>query len=207
MSKIAFASTHGVGKTALVSFLAFYYKQMSINCEIIPEIARELLLTERLPINDQTTLEAQWRIQNVKAKREIDYEDLSREGKFDHIICDRTRWDDYAYPRLKFGKAKTEAMRESILQFTKNHPYQLIYRIPIWKPDITKDGVRSDSKEFQLAIDSLITEIFEENGVEHIVMPTEIFRLPRKEQIISLVDYFDRTTAGIIPGIEEYNKN
>lgn len=192
MAKIGFLATHGVGKTGLCHYTVFYFKQLHINCEMVPEIAREAVRLG-LPINENTTLDAQEAIQNLQKSWELSYDARSRAGEFKHYACDRTLFCNYAYPRLRFGKKATERIYDSMMQFNEKHPYDMLLKVPLWNIDkeIIPNGPRSLDKQFQIDIDSNIDEIMQESGVAYDIIPDKILQMDRIPQTIALINYFD----------------
>ena len=67
MAKIAFIGTHGVGKTTLCYDLAAALKKQGLGVDIVKEVAR----LSPLPINRQTSLEAQLWILTTQIAEEI----------------------------------------------------------------------------------------------------------------------------------------
>jgi hypothetical protein len=65
--KVAFIGTHGVGKTTLCFDLAARLKRLDMNVDIVREVARHC----PLPINRDTTLEAQAWILHTQIAQEI----------------------------------------------------------------------------------------------------------------------------------------
>jgi hypothetical protein len=199
MAKIGFLATHGVGKTGLCHYTAFYFKQLGINADFLPEIAREAKRLG-LPINQETTLEAQEAIQNLQTAWELAFDARSAAGEFKHYACDRTRFDNYAYPRLKFGKKATAGMYDAIMEYNETHPYDILIKIPLWNIDkkITPDGIRDEDKQFQIDIDHTIDEIMKEAGLEYNIIPAKIFQMDRIPQTLSLMGYFDEKFKKIL---------
>ena len=79
--KIAFVGTHGVGKTTLCFDLAAQLKRLDLGVELVKEVARRC----PLPINEQTTPDAQaWILHTQMA------EELSAAASYEVVICDRS---------------------------------------------------------------------------------------------------------------------
>ncbi|WP_309669691.1 hypothetical protein [Gemmatimonas sp.] len=66
--KVAFVGTHGVGKTTLCFDLAAQLKRLDLGVDIVKEVARRC----PLPINEDTTLEAQRWILHTQIAEEIE---------------------------------------------------------------------------------------------------------------------------------------
>lgn len=66
--KVAFVGTHGVGKTTLCFDLAAQLKRLDLGVDIVKEVARRC----PLPINEETTLDAQAWILHTQIAEEIE---------------------------------------------------------------------------------------------------------------------------------------
>lgn len=86
--KIALIGTHGVGKTTLCFDLAARLKRLDRGVHLVTEVARDC----PLPINRDTTLDAQTWILHTQCAREI-----AGEASGDVVVCDRSVLDNYAY--------------------------------------------------------------------------------------------------------------
>jgi thymidylate kinase len=194
--KIGIIGTHGVGKTNTVLFLASYLTRFGPT-EIVNEVARPLL--ERgMPINKETTFEAQYSIQLSQRIEELVAEEKLRKEKAKYIVCDRTVIDNYVYAENKYPLQSVEELHEPMMRWLETHPYNKIFRIPLWNADqkIVADKVRSEDKEFQLEIDRKLTNTLDTlkvyklgNRVENI--PPEFYKMPYVEQVASFARYFE----------------
>jgi nicotinamide riboside kinase len=143
--KIAFIGTHGVGKTTLCYDLAAHLKRLDFSVDLVKEVAREC----PLPINRDTTLEAQSWILHTQIAREIAAADRYRA-----VICDRSVLDNYAYLVHQVGRvAATEPVITNWLA-----TYSLLVKVPIWEPP-RFDGTRDLSEIFQAEIDRTINDL------------------------------------------------
>ena len=88
MVKLAFIGTHGVGKTTLCYDLAAILKKRGLHVDIVKEVAR----LSPLPINRQTSLEAQMWILSTQIAEEI-----RSAAHHEVVVCDRSVLDNYAY--------------------------------------------------------------------------------------------------------------
>jgi len=86
--KIAFIGTHGVGKTTLCFDLAAHLKRLDFSVDLVKEVAREC----PLPINRDTTLEAQSWILHTQIAREIAAADSYRAVILITTPTSCTRW-------------------------------------------------------------------------------------------------------------------
>jgi nicotinamide riboside kinase len=171
--KIAFVGTHGVGKTILcVDVFAFLRKN---NFTVMPllEVARYC----PLPINENTTLEAQlWIIH-----KQIAFE-IREASQCDILITDRSVLDNYAYLVNRFGEQK---YLHSMLKNWMN-TYDYCFRVPITERKIQNDKFRSLSKAFQKKIDKLVVELFDKFKVPLIELhPSDWNKWPN--QVIGII--------------------
>lgn len=151
--KIAYFGTHGTGKTVLVHETMAELKKKSLDAEMVAEVAR----TCPLPINENTTREAQKWILFTQYCKEVEAEARSKV-----VICDRSLLDNYAYFVNKFGRDKT------LEPFISEHmgTYDFLFRVPINEAYLTEDGKRSIKKSFQTEIDGEIDELLKIFGVQ-----------------------------------------
>ena len=143
--KIAFIGTHGVGKTTLCYDLAAHLKRLDFSVDLVKEVAREC----PLPINQDTTLEAQSWILHTQIAREIAAADRYRA-----VICDRSVLDNYAYLVHQVGRVA--AIEPVIAHWLAT--YSILVKVPIWEPP-RFDGTRDLSEIFQAEIDRTIDDL------------------------------------------------
>jgi nicotinamide riboside kinase len=150
--KIAFIGTHGVGKTTLCFDLAARLKRMDRSVDLVKETARDC----PLPINQDTTYDAQAWILHTQIAREL--EAVSRH---DIVVCDRSVLDNYAYLVHKLGpRRELEPLVEKWIR-----TYALLVKVPIWQPP-RFDGVRAVAETFQRGIDATIDELVRRFGLD-----------------------------------------
>jgi nicotinamide riboside kinase len=145
--KIAFVGTHGVGKTTLCFDLAAQLKRLDLAVDLVKEVARRC----PLPINEETTLDAQAWILHTQVAEEI-----AAMAMYEVVVCDRSVLDNYAYLVARVGR-KPELdtlVREWI------RGYDALFKVPVIAAP-TFDGKRAVSPAFQLEIDALIDELVE----------------------------------------------
>jgi len=148
--KIAFVGTHGVGKTTLCYGLAARLKANDVSLDVVGEIARRC----PLPINKQTTLDAQGWILHTQIAEEI-----LASARYDVVICDRSVLDNFVYLRLASGPQ----LNFQMLVDTWIETYDLLVRVPIVSK-ISPDGLRSTDPVFRRTVDErLLTEIRSRN--------------------------------------------
>jgi GTPase SAR1 family protein len=143
--KIAFIGTHGVGKTTLCFDLASRLKRLDMGVDIVKEVARSC----PLPINRDTTLEAQAWILHSQIAREI-----TASAEYEAVICDRSVVDNYAYLVHKLGRRPDyDALVGSWVR-----TYSGLFKVPVLD-EPTFDGTRDLSGGFQMEIDNVIDEL------------------------------------------------
>lgn len=143
--KIAFVGTHGVGKTTLCYDLAAHLKRLDLNIDLVKEVARRC----PLPINEQTTLDAQAWILHTQVAEEI-----AALAMYEVVVCDRSVLDNYAYLVARVGR-KPE-LDQLVGEWIKG--YNALFKVPVIQAP-TFDGKRAVSRQFQLEIDATIDEL------------------------------------------------
>jgi len=151
--KVAFIGTHGVGKTTLCYDVAALLKRGGWNVDVVKEVARQ----SPLPINRQTSLEAQtWILMTQVA------EEIRSASRHDAVICDRSVLDNYAYMALACGRqAALEPFLESWMK-----TYDVLFKVPVVGA-ATPDGVRDTDAGFLSSVDRLVDELLAEKAVPH----------------------------------------
>jgi nicotinamide riboside kinase len=151
--KIAFIGSHGVGKTTLCYDLAAALKRRGLNVDIVKEVAR----LSPLPINRQTSLDAQlWILMTQVA------EEVRSASHHDAVVCDRSVLDNYAYLARACGR------QPELEQFVDYwlRSYDLLVKVPVTgKADA--DGVRDVDEQFVRAIDGLVDDLLAEKHLAH----------------------------------------
>ncbi len=149
--KIAFIGTHGVGKTTLCFDLASRLKRLDLGVDIVKEVAR----TCPLPINQETTLEAQAWILHSQIAQE-----LAAQSQYQAVICDRSVLDNYAYMVHRTGRRpEYDALVKAWVG-----SYGALVKVPVLQPP-SFDGKRDVSRTFQLEIDAVIDGLLGAFGV------------------------------------------
>ncbi len=155
--KLAFVGTHGVGKTTLCFDLAAQLKRLDLGVEIVKEVARRC----PLPINEQTTPDAQAWILHTQIAEEI-----AAAAAYDAVICDRSVLDNYAYLVARIGRRpELDALVGSWIG-----TYDSLFKVPVLATP-SFDGTRAVSPSFQMEIDAVINELVTAFGVE--VLPLD----------------------------------
>ena len=149
--KIALIGTHGVGKTTLCFDLAARLKRLDRGVHLVTEVARDC----PLPINRDTTLDAQTWILHTQCAREI-----AGEASGDVVVCDRSVLDNYAY--LVHALGRRPELDPWIHRWCQT--YSGLFKVPLWqKPRF--DGTRDTDLAFQSEIDAVIDRLVAEFGV------------------------------------------
>ena len=119
--------------------------------DIVKEVAREC----PLPINQDTTLEAQEWILHTQIAEEIE-----AASKNQVVICDRSVLDNYAYLTVRAGRRK----EYDTLVKAWAQTYDGLFKVPILTPP-SFDGTRDVSAAFQAEVDRTIDGLVGELGV------------------------------------------
>jgi hypothetical protein len=154
---MAFVGTHGVGKTTLCFDLASQMKRLDLGVEIVKEVARRC----PLPINEDTTLDAQAWILHTQIA-----EELEAAARYEAVICDRSVLDNYAYLVARVGRRKD--LDELVGSWIRG--YNALFKVPILAAP-SFDGMRAVSESFQIEIDETIDRLLHEFEVE--VLPLD----------------------------------
>ena len=146
--KVAFIGTHGVGKTTLCYDLASVLKRQGIHVDIVKEVAR----LSPLPINRQTSLDAQtWILMTQVA------EEIRSAVHHEVVVCDRSVLDNYAYMALACGRQPP--IERFVSHWMKT--YDLLFKVPI-SGAASADGVRDTDEFFMRSIDQLVDTLLQE---------------------------------------------
>jgi hypothetical protein len=149
--KLAFIGSHGVGKTTLCFDLAARLKRLDLPVDLVSEVARSC----PLPINRETTLDAQAWILHTQIAQEIG---ATRPNLV--LICDRSVIDNYAYLVHRIGRrAEYDALVSHWVR-----TYDVLIKVPILGAP-TCDGRRDLSAAFQAEIDATLEALVSAFGV------------------------------------------
>lgn len=149
--KLAFIGSHGVGKTTLCFDLASRLKRQDRAVDLVKEVAR----TCPLPINRETTLEAQAWILHSQIAQEI-----AARAQNEIVICDRSVLDNYAYLVQQVGRRPAY---DALVRWWVT-TYDGLFKVPVIDPP-SFDGRRDLSASFQHEIDATIDTLVSELGV------------------------------------------
>ena len=136
--KIAFIGSHGVGKTTLCYGLAARLKILDISLDLVREVARRC----PLPINLETTVEAQAWILHTQIAEEI-----ATSQRNQVLICDRSVLDNFVYLLISSGPQPD--LEQLVRGWTAT--YDLLVYVPIVERP-SHDGLRSTDPLFQAAV-------------------------------------------------------
>ena len=150
--KIAFIGSHGVGKTTLCYDLASRLKRLDLGVDLVKEVVRSC----PLPINEETTLEAQaWIIHTQIA------EEIASASLYEAVICDRSVLDNYAYLVHAVGRRE----EYDLLTGRWITSYTGLFKVPVLDAP-SFDGMRALSTSFQREIDEVIEDLLDVFNVE-----------------------------------------
>jgi nicotinamide riboside kinase len=149
--KVAFVGSHGVGKTTLCFDLASQLKRLDLGVDIVKEVARRC----PLPINEDTTYDAQAWILHTQISEEI-----AAVASYEVVICDRSVLDNYAYLVARVGRRPE--LDPLVRDWVRG--YDALFKVPIVTAPAF-DGKRAVSPAFQLEIDSIIDGLIDGFGI------------------------------------------
>jgi nicotinamide riboside kinase len=169
--KVAFIGSHGVGKTTLCYELAARLKRRDLHVDLVKEVARRC----PLPINRESTLEAQAWIIHTQMAMEIE---TCRDH--DVVVCDRSVLDNYAYLVAACGRLPVydELVRS----------WLPTYDLTAWVPVLTQpsfDGVRDTDRRFQHQIEDVIRSLVQDLGLR----PLRLHGLDREQWIEHVLEH------------------
>jgi nicotinamide riboside kinase len=150
--KVAFVGTHGVGKTTLCFDLASQLKRLDLGVDIVKEVARRC----PLPINEETTLDAQEWILHTQVAEEI-----AAQAMYEVVICDRSVLDNYAYLVTRVGRRPS--LDALVGDWIKG--YDALFKVPVTDAP-SFDGKRAVSRSFQLEIDATLERLISAFSVD-----------------------------------------
>ena len=154
--KLAFVGSHGVGKTTLCFDLASQLKRLDFGVELVKEVARRC----PLPINEETTLDAQAWILHTQIA-----EEMAAAATYEVVVCDRSVLDNYAYLVARVGqRPELDPLVRSWIR-----SYDALFKVPVLEAP-SFDGTRAVSRAFQVEIDATIDQLVTAFGVEVIAL-------------------------------------
>jgi len=158
--KVAFVGTHGVGKTTLCFDLAAQLKRLDLGVDIVKEVARRC----PLPINEDTTLDAQAWILHTQIAEEIE-----AASQYEVVVCDRSVLDNYAYLVARSGRQPE--LEPLVRHWVRG--YHALFKVPVTGAPAF-DGKRAVSLTFQQQIDGIIDDLVQQLGVTvHLLDPAD----------------------------------
>ena len=143
--KLAFIGSHGVGKTTLCFDLASRLKRLDLSVDLVKEVARAC----PLPINQDTTVDAQAWILHTQIAEEI-----ATASRYPVVVCDRSVLENYAYLVCRAGRSREyDALVRAWVG-----TYDGLFKVPILQAPLF-DGTRDVSAAFQTQVDRTIDEL------------------------------------------------
>jgi hypothetical protein len=157
MVKVAFIGTHGVGKTTLCYDLGALLKRQGLHVDLVKEVAR----FSPLPVNRQTSIDAQMWILTTQIAEEI-----RSCAHHEVVVCDRSVLDNYAY--LVFSSGRQKWVEPLVARWIKT--YDLLFKVPI-SGDAPANGFRDTDLLFMREIDRRVDELLARGKVPHERLP------------------------------------
>jgi nicotinamide riboside kinase len=118
----------------------------------VKEVARRC----PLPINEETTLDAQEWILHTQVAEEI-----AAQAMYEVVICDRSVLDNYAYLVTRVGRRPS--LDALVGDWIKG--YDALFKVPVTEAP-SFDGKRAVSRSFQLEIDATLERLIEAFSVD-----------------------------------------
>lgn len=146
-----------MGKTTLCYDVAGLLKRRDIQVDIVKEVAR----LSPLPVNRQTSLDAQTWILTTQVAEEI-----RSAAHHQVVVCDRSVLDNYAYMVLACGRQK--GIERFVEHWMKT--YDLLFKVPLAGPG-SEDGFRDTDLIFMRSIDELVDSLLAEKRIAHHSLP------------------------------------
>jgi thymidylate kinase len=123
--------SHGVGKTTLCFDLASQLKRLDLGVDLVKEIARRC----PLPINEQTTPDAQAWILHTQIAEEI-----AAAAMYEVVVCDRSVLDNYAYLVARVGRrVEIDPLVGSWIR-----TYNALFKVPVLEAPVVRWDARSE---------------------------------------------------------------
>jgi len=157
--KIALIGTHGVGKTTLCFEVAARLKRRGFDLDLVREVARRC----PLPINEETTADAQAWILHTQVA-----EELAASARHEIVIADRSVLDNYCYMVHASCASK---LWESFLDYWLP-TYDYLIHVPLWSRP-SYDGVRAIDPRFQREIDDILLGMLTTRGIKALTLSAD----------------------------------
>lgn len=151
--KIALIGSHGVGKSTLCFGLAARLKARDVSLEVVHEVARRC----PLPINEQTSREAQSWILHTQIA-----EELVASARYPVVLCDRAVIDNYVYLQLSHGSV--EYLSRLVASWLPT--YDQLFFAPVTQVP-QADGTRAIDPAFQKAVERRLRRELELREVDY----------------------------------------
>lgn len=172
--KIAAIGTHGTGKSTTIYDWCYKLKTDKKCFDKFPSIKERLQLLGRepsvkiisevasecpLPINRETTFDAQMWMFSEQIKQEIE-----NDGKFDFLLIDRSLYDYIAYcSYLEHINKYNHDLSKGMINIAKNIHYDVLIKHEINNEYFKEDGIRDLDKSFQKDIQFLLDDLIGKN--------------------------------------------
>ena len=172
--RVAAIGTHGSGKSTFLSALARVLKGAGYVVGTVDELAT-VSRVYGLPINQDTTMVAQWWILAAQTVREIE---LANSGAFHVILSDRSAIDNPGYAYLRFGE-EAQGHVDAGVHYCKNvFPYNKLFLLKGRNDCLAENGTRAadpekmeESRKFQEGAESTIMSILDNNKIPYVSLP------------------------------------
>ncbi|MFH1972290.1 MAG: ATP-binding protein [archaeon] len=161
--KIAIIGSHGTFKTTLSYFLAGVLKSRAKTVGIVDEVAGSCPYLKQ----GRGDFIAQNWIMLTQIQREREKQDQN-----EYIVCDRSIIDNFVYTLDLFQSSNTP-LPEWMEPFTLAHAksYNFIFKTPLTRLGLVKDGVRNTEYEWQEKIDKLLLKFLKDHDIKYISLP------------------------------------
>lgn len=169
---IVFTGTHSTGKSTLVNALQ---PLLNDDSYVITGVSRFINKHYKLPVNEKSTRETQYKIEEVYDFLEKFHEDKIR-------LADRSIIDRYAYS--KYNNLQLDDYFKTMIP-AKLSLYTHIFYIP---PEIqlVDDSFRSLDTDYRLAIDALIKNKLDEYNIPYCIVHGSV-----EERVNQVMDVLD----------------
>lgn len=170
---IVFTGTHSTGKSTLVNAIKSFVDPD--DSYVITGVSRFINKHYKLPVNEKSTIETQYKIEEIYDLLEKFHEDKIR-------MADRSIIDRYAYST--YNKLPLEDYFKTMIP-AKMSLYTHIFYIP---PEIklADDNFRSLDEDYRLAIDNIIKTKLDECNIPYYIVHGSV-----EERVHQVMDVLD----------------
>lgn len=186
---IAFDGTHASGKTTLIYSVAAQLKQMGINCQILPEPARNSPLVDDVVLRDIGNFDIPLELDLI-ASHIMQCTRATRNSSL--ILSDRTPINVLAYTNLlcKPNNEMESKLLENVSSFVNTwmHYYDLIfYCQDYFSPNHKNDKMRSKVEDIQAEVDEQNRILYESSKINIEFLPRDLSLLDRTSAVINTI--------------------